>query len=396
MTYLFVVEGAGIVEFGVFQGADVGPPPWNESEPKRLREDVQMGVLAEEAGFGYFWSPEHHFLEQYSHNSSSHLSCLAVGMLTSRIRVGTGIFNICPPINNPIRVAEQIATIDILTNGRVEFGTGRGSGSTEVNGFGVFNDESREMWEEAIQVIPKMWTQDLFSWDGKYFSMPERDVLPKPVQKPHPPMWVTATSPATVERAAQLGLGVAMFNFSDPAKLEPLVKKYKRTIQNAEPVGEFVNDRIMTLSRLLCLEDGDLARREFSSRADETAAGFQVYFDTVPANAERVAGVTFPVPQTTLRQWLAEVRAVGPDMGPEMDSPMYRRSTGEVFSPGLLRQQGISVGDPDDVLATVRRFEAAGFDQLCLIPRPGHTQSFEQTTESMRTFGRHVLPHFVA
>jgi len=367
------------MEFGVFQGGDVGPPPWDQSEPKRLREDIRMGVIAEEVGFGYFWAPEHHFLEQYSHNSSSHLSCLAVGMLTSRIRV-----------------AEQVAMIDILTNGRVEFGTGRGSGSTEINGFGVVGDESRDMWEEAIRVIPQMWTQDLFSWDGKYFSMPERDVLPKPVQKPHPPMWVTATNPATVERAAQLGLGVAMFNFADPAKLEPLVKTYKRTIQNADPVGEFVNDRIMTLSRLLCLEDGDLARREFSGRVDETAAGFEVYFDTVPANAKRIANVTLPVPQRTLREWLAEAKAEGADMGPDLESPVYRRSSGDVLPANVLRQNGISVGDPDDVLATVRRFEAAGFDQLCLIPRPGHTQSFEQTTESMRTFGHHVLPHFTA
>ncbi len=176
------------MEFGVFQGASVGPRPWEEAEPLRIRRDVEIGVAADLAGFDTFWAPEHHCLEEYSHNSASHLSCLAVGMLTERIRLITGIFNLCPAINHPVRVAEQMATIDILTNGRVELGTGRGSGSTEVNTFGLRNEQTREMWEESIRAIPKMWTQDLFSWEGKHFSVPERCILPKPVQKPHPPL----------------------------------------------------------------------------------------------------------------------------------------------------------------------------------------------------------------
>jgi len=128
------------MEFGVFQGASVGPRPWDETEPQRIRDDVEMGVEADRAGFDTFWAPEHHCLEEYSHNSSSHLSCLAVGMRTENIRLVTGIFNLCPPINHPVRVAEQIAYIDILTNGRIELGTGRGSGSTEVNTFGITNE----------------------------------------------------------------------------------------------------------------------------------------------------------------------------------------------------------------------------------------------------------------
>ena len=112
------------LEFGVFQGASVGPRPWDVSEPRRLRNDVAIGVAADAAGFDAYWAPEHHCLEEYSHSSSSHLSCLAVGLQTTRIRLVTGIFNICPPINHPVRVAEQIAYIDVMTNGRIELGTG--------------------------------------------------------------------------------------------------------------------------------------------------------------------------------------------------------------------------------------------------------------------------------
>src|SRR5215471_13777716 len=117
------------MEIGVFQGASLGPRPWSEgAEAERIRQDIEVGIAADRAGFDTFWAPEHHCLEEYSHNSSSHLSCLAVGMQTKRIRVITGIFNLCPPINHPVRVAEQIAMIDVLTDGRVERGTGRGSG----------------------------------------------------------------------------------------------------------------------------------------------------------------------------------------------------------------------------------------------------------------------------
>ena len=219
------------MEVGVFQGASVGPRPWDQSEPERIRRDIEIGVAADEAGFDYFWAPEHHSLEEYSHNSSSHLSCLTVGLKTQNIRLVTGIFNLCPAINHPVRVAEQIAYIDIVTDGRIELGTGRGSGSTEVNTFGVDANETRGMWEEAIREIPKMWTQDLYAFEGKHFSVPERCILPKPISKPHPPLWVTASNPSTVEAAAKMGIGVALFSFSSPELLRPLVEIYKETIE---------------------------------------------------------------------------------------------------------------------------------------------------------------------
>jgi alkanesulfonate monooxygenase SsuD/methylene tetrahydromethanopterin reductase-like flavin-dependent oxidoreductase (luciferase family) len=385
------------LEFGIFQSATVGPRPWDHSEPTRLREDIEMGVLADEVGFDYFWAPEHHFLEEYSHNSSSHLSCLAVGMLTERIRVATGIFNICPPVNHPVRVAEQIAMIDVLTNGRVELGTGRGSGSTEVNGFGVTNEESRLMWEEAIHAIPLMWTQDLFSWDGTYFSVPERHIIPTPVQKPHPPLWVTATNPSTVERAAQLGLGVAMFNFDDPAKLEPLVEHYKRTVVNAEPIAGVVNDKIMTLSRTLCLPDREAARRQYAATADNTAPLFRTYFDTVPANFELHQDVPRPVDQSVLREWIRDARTENeakPSTRPVLNPGYGGHLDEDQITFDLMRTAGISVGDPDDVAATLRRFEDVGFDMVCLVPRAAFNEPFDMTKESLTLIGREVLPRF--
>jgi alkanesulfonate monooxygenase SsuD/methylene tetrahydromethanopterin reductase-like flavin-dependent oxidoreductase (luciferase family) len=374
------------MEFGVFQGASVGPRPWDESEPRRLRNDVEIGIAADRAGFDTFWAPEHHCLEEYSHNSCSHLSCLAVGMKTERIRLVTGIFNLCPPINHPVRVAEQIATIDILTHGRVELGTGRGSGSTEVNTFGITNEESRGMWDEAIRAIPQMWTRELFSWQGKYFSVPERCILPKPVQKPHPPLWVTTSNPPTIEIAARMGLGVAMFNFSDPELLRPAVERYKDAIEKAEPVGAFVNNKIMTIAPLLCLEDGDRARALFARKHGDVSAHFSVYFDTILANAERLKDEPRPMSQRRVRELIRQAARSS-----DVQGPMAR---GEITREFLLRN-GMCVGDPQDVIRTVERFRQIGLDQLVFVPVIGWGHELHEVSlESVALAGERVLPAF--
>jgi alkanesulfonate monooxygenase SsuD/methylene tetrahydromethanopterin reductase-like flavin-dependent oxidoreductase (luciferase family) len=373
------------MEIGVFQGASLGPRPWRDgAEAERIRQDIEVGIAADRAGFDTFWAPEHHCLEEYSHNSSSHLSCLAVGLQTKRIRVITGIFNLCPPINHPVRVAEQIAMIDVLTGGRVELGTGRGSGSTEVNTFGVSADETRAMWEEAIRAIPKMWTQELFSWNGKYFSVPERYIIPKPVQRPHPPLWVTASNPATVETAARLGIGAAMFNFSDPELLRPLVENYKRTIVKAEPVGEFVYNKIMTIAPALCLEDGDEARAILRQNSAQVTPHFAVYFDTIPAFGERLKDVPRPIPQTKLRELIKEAAA---------DHSLKGPFASESSKGDYLYRNGICVGNPEEVIRTMKRFEDIGLDQLVLVPVVGR-MPHEKALESIRVLGEKVLPHF--
>ncbi len=372
------------LEFGVFQGASVGPRPWDVTEPQRIRRDIEVGIAADAAGFDTYWAPEHHCLEEYSHGSSSHLACLAVGVQTKRIRVVTGIFNICPPINHPVRVAEQIAYIDVVTNGRVELGTGRGSGSTEVNTFGLSSDETRDMWEEAIHAIPQMWTKELFSWEGKHFSVPERCIIPRVVQKPHPPLWVTATNPATIKRAAELGIGVAMFNFSDPENLRPLVETYKSTIPNAKPVGAFTYDKIMTIAPALCLEDGDEARSIYLRNAGATTPHMTVYFDTIPWAWERTKHIPRPIPQSKLRELIKEVA------GDKNLSGAFAKASG----PESFLKNGICVGSPDEVAQTIARFEAVGFYQLVLIPVVGWHTPHEKTLESIRVLGEKVLPRF--
>jgi len=373
------------MEFGIFCSAPVGPPPWDEAEPRRLREDLELGVAAEAAGFDSFWAPEHHFLEQYSHSSASHLTCLAVGMRTTRIRLVTGIMNLCAPINHPVRVAEQIALIDVYTNGRIELGTGRGSGSTEVNAFGLRNEDTKAHWEEAIRAIPKMWTQELFSWNGKHFQLPERSVLPKPVQKPHPPLWVTATNPDTIDRAGQLGLGVAVFSFQSADSLEPLVARYKKAVARAEPIAGVVNDRFLTVAPLLCLEDGDEARHWNRLRGRATTAHTAVHFDTVPAFAARLAHEPRPIPQRRLRALVEEAMA-DPAVAPAF--PVDEED------PEVLIESGLCVGDPAQVRRAVAKYADVGVDVLGMIPRTSWIEPQEVVLRSLATTGRDVLPAF--
>ncbi len=373
------------MDFGVFCSAVVGPRPWEESEPERFRQDLEMGIKADEVGFDSFFAPEHHFLEEYSHNAASHLTCLAVGMRTERIRLVTGIMNLCAPINHPVRVAEQIAMIDIYTNGRIELGTGRGSGSTEVNSWGLRNEETKGYWEEAIRAIPKMWTQDLFSHEGEHFSVPERNVLPKPLQKPHPPLWVTATNPDTVERAGRMGLGVAVFSFQSPQALEPLVETYKKAIADPDPISEVVNDKFLTIAPLLCLEDGDRAREWHARRANLTTAHFSVYFDTVPEIAARLADEPRPIPQTRLRELIAEA-AKDPDLVPPFPAT--------ADDPNALIESGLCVGDPEQVKRAIQNYADVGVDELGMIPRTSWIEPQEMILESLEVTGRDVLPSF--
>jgi alkanesulfonate monooxygenase SsuD/methylene tetrahydromethanopterin reductase-like flavin-dependent oxidoreductase (luciferase family) len=139
-------------------------------------------------------------------------------------------------------------------------GTGRSATWTELGGFGANPDTTKATWDEYVRCLPKMWTQERFSYSGTYFSMPERAVLPKPYQKPHPPLWVAVTSPGTEIDAAERGMGSLGLTFGTFAEQERKVKTYRDRIRHCEPVGDFVNDRVAAVNFLYCHENPDIAR----------------------------------------------------------------------------------------------------------------------------------------
>src|SRR5881409_2051594 len=171
------------MKFGIFYEHQL-PRPWEaDSELRLFQNALDQVELADRLGIDYAWEVEHHFLEEFSHSSAPEVFLAACAMRTERIRLGHGVVLLPHPFNHPIRVAERVAALDILSNGRVEFGTGR-SGPYEQGGFGVPVEDSRAMWQESLEIIPKIWTSERFSWDGRYVQIPERVILPKPVQQP--------------------------------------------------------------------------------------------------------------------------------------------------------------------------------------------------------------------
>ena len=195
------------LKFGIFHELATPRPFTAENESKVLQHALEQVRLADELGFDTVWAVEHHFLEGYSHSSAPEIFLTACAVQTKQIRVGHGAVVCVREINHPIRVAERAATLDLISGGRLEFGTARSSTWTELGGFEADPDRTKQDWDEFVRAIPGMWTQERFSWKGSCFSMPERAVLPKPMQKPHPPMWVTVTSPGTELDAAERGLG---------------------------------------------------------------------------------------------------------------------------------------------------------------------------------------------
>ena len=205
------------------------------------------------------WAVEHHFLEEYSHCSAPELFLTAVAMQTERIRVGHGAVVCVPQMNHPIRVAERAAVLDILSGGRLEFGTARASTWTELGGFGVDPDTTKISWDEYVHLLPRLWTEDRVAHRGASVAMPERPVLPKPVQDPHPPMWVTVTTPGTELDAADRGigcLGVAAASFEEQ---ERRTRDYRKRIALCDPVSSVVNDQVATMNFLYCHPDDGVA-----------------------------------------------------------------------------------------------------------------------------------------
>ena len=250
------------MKFGIFFELSVPRPFSPEREREVIANALEQARVADALGFECAWVVEHHFLEEYSHSSAPELFLTAVAMQTQRIRVGHGAVVCVPEINHPIRVAERAAFLDLLSGGRLEFGTARSSTWTEIGGFEADPDDTKKDWDEYVRVLPKMWMQETFAHRGRCFSMPERAVLPKPLQKPHPPIWVTVTSPGTELDAADRGIGCLGVATASYAEQERRTREYHRRIQLCDPVGAAVNDRVAILNFLYCHEDADVAAEQ--------------------------------------------------------------------------------------------------------------------------------------
>jgi alkanesulfonate monooxygenase SsuD/methylene tetrahydromethanopterin reductase-like flavin-dependent oxidoreductase (luciferase family) len=372
------------VRFGIFYEHQL-PRPWEaDSERQLIQDALDQCELADGLGFDYVWEVEHHFLEEYSHSSAPEVFLAAVSQRTKNIRLGHGIIQTAPGYNHPARTAERLATLDLVSNGRVEFGSGESSSEAELGGFGIDYGEKRDQWKEGLEVAIRCMTETPFGGhDGKFVSLPPRNVVPKPVQKPHPPLWVACSRRDTILLAAEYGMGALTFAFIDPEEAEHWVADYRQTMaEKCVPIGQSVNTDIACVSPMMCARDEDeaIARGlEGGNFFGYSLAHFYVFGDHIPG-------------KTDVWQEFQERRG---KMGysPEAAIAAKQETLGAKAATGDETGLRGCVGTPDQLREFLRRFEAAGVDQLIFVLQSGKNRH-EHIMESLELFGTEVMPEF--
>ncbi len=332
-------------------------------------ETMEQIELADRLGFDSVWTVEHHFLNEFSYCSAPEVFLACVSQRTTNIRIGHGV--VVLPFNHPVRVAERIGVLDIMSNGRVELGTGRATTMDELMGFGVRPEETRPRWAEAVEAIPRMWREDPFMMRGKYWRVePPVSVIPKPIQKPHPPMWVASTNPDTFLLAAERGLGVLCFTLGvELGEVKRRVELYRERIATAKPVGLTINNQVsMNIMGLF----GDDPRK-----VEEIAREAVLWY--VRRGFELVSSVARAASRDDSYKYLGTASRYDPS---EITRDYYHF---------LKENDLIAVGPPSEALRVARRYRESGADQILFFLQYGAIPH-EHVMRSIELLARDVLP----
>jgi alkanesulfonate monooxygenase SsuD/methylene tetrahydromethanopterin reductase-like flavin-dependent oxidoreductase (luciferase family) len=357
------------VEFGLLYEWQMPKGISREDESRHFLQMMDQVELAEQVGFKSVWSVEHHFLESFSHASAPEVLLAWIASKTKTMRIGHGVRLLPYPYNHPIRAAEQAATLDLLSQGRLEFGSGRSATAAELGGFGIDPAETREMWEESLRLIIKAWTEPVVEHHGKYFDQVPRPMVPKPLQSPHPPLWMSCTSPESHEVAGALGLGLLSFTLAlSFDEVASRIAKYRERIKTAEPIGKFVNNQTAVFTMTHCAPTPELAR-------ERAEAGVMRY------QHDQIELLTSLIPELKDNSsYDYYQRFVGVD---------YDKFTYEYLD----NHNMILVGDPDRCIELAKQYESIGVDRLlCFMQYKD--MSHEDTMASIRLFGEEVIPAF--
>ncbi|MGC7101683.1 LLM class flavin-dependent oxidoreductase [Amycolatopsis lurida] len=359
------------MRFGLFYELQL-PRPWHDGAEHRIVGDTLAQIeLADRLGFDYAWAVEHHFLEEYSHCSAPEVLLGAASQRTSRIRLGHGVMVLPQQVNAAPRVAERIGMLDLLSDGRVEFGSGESGTRVELGGFGVDWDTKRAQWREALTAVTQMMAEEPFpGFSGDHVNVPQRNVVPKPMQRPHPPLWTACSKRESLPAAAANGLGALTFSFPKPEEAHKWVAEYYDTITSPDcvPIGYTVNPQVAMTLYLSCHEEEKVARQRGLDSHRFFARSLAYYY-----------GIGSLAPGRTD---LAE------ELGLNISSP----DNGGWASGGMDGAYG-GVGTPEQIKENLRMYEEAGVDQILLIAQSGRT-SHEDICESMELFAREVMPEF--
>jgi alkanesulfonate monooxygenase SsuD/methylene tetrahydromethanopterin reductase-like flavin-dependent oxidoreductase (luciferase family) len=351
------------VKFGLFYQHQA-LQPWDENTELRVyQEALDQVELADKLGFDCVWETEHHFLEEYSHSAAPEVFLAAASQRTKNIHLGHAVMLMSPKYNHPARSAERVAVLDLVSNGRVEWGTGESASALELGGFNVPQDEKTPMWEEATEQAANMLAMTPYpGFKGKYFEMPCRNIVPKPKQRPHPPMWVACSRRETIHRAARHGLGALGFAFVEPQQAAKWVEDYYQIIKSDQcvPLSHTVNPNLALVCGLSVHENQDEA----------------------------------------VRRGLNGFKFLGYALGYVANYGRHKPGRSQLFQQfqdvkdTLPNNAGMGgIGTPEQVRALLKEYEAIGVDQIIFALTCGETKH-EHICESLELFAKAVMPEF--
>ncbi|HUF85546.1 MAG TPA: LLM class flavin-dependent oxidoreductase [Acidimicrobiia bacterium] len=373
------------MRFGIFYEHQIGRPWDDPTEQQLIHDALDQVELADSLGIQYVWEVEHHFLEEYSHSSAPEVFLAACSQRTQQIRLGHGIVLTAPQFNHPARVAERIAMLDLVSNGRVEFGSGESGSEAELGGFGIDPLRKRDAWLEGLETSLRCMVETPFTGvDGEFVQMPPRNVVPKPIQRPHPPLWVACSRRDTILLAARKGMGALTFAFIDPEEAEHWVADYERTlIEECDPVGYAVNPQVACVTPMMLHHDESEAIRRGAEGANffgYSLGHYYVFGDHRPGTTD---------------VW-AEYQQRRGEQGYDpaaVAAAVEHATLGATVASGAATGLRGCTGTPEQAREFLRRYEAAGVDQVIFVLQAGRNRH-EHIMGSIEVFGREVLPEF--
>jgi len=356
------------MKFGLLYEMET-PRPWHAlSEYNTYWQALAQIELADRIGIDYVWEVEHHFLEEYSHSPAPEVFYGAVTQRTRNIRIAHGVRLLPFNFNHPIKVAEQAAVLDIMSNGRVDIGTGRSTTAQELDGFGIDYDRTRQEVRESLDIIVKAWTDEILEYDGKLMKVPPRRVVPKPIQKPHPPMWMACVAPDSYELAGDRGLGALSFSLNFE-QVQKQLEIYRSAFANrSDQVPKVPNQAYAGL--IIC--------HVAENKEDEAIGleGARWFMHNVAKLFEPLMAKNKLYSYEYLRNLMSL------DLDPK-----------DVPDAKLKEHHMVVVGNPDEVCRKLENFERAGLDQLIMFKQAGRIPH-QNIMNSLKLIARHVLPHF--
>jgi alkanesulfonate monooxygenase SsuD/methylene tetrahydromethanopterin reductase-like flavin-dependent oxidoreductase (luciferase family) len=348
------------------------PRPWIEDhEHRRILQALEQARLADEMGYGCFWLVEHHAGGEFSLSSAPEMMLAAISQHTQRIRLGHSAVLAPFRFNHPIRIAERAAYLDHLSGGRLELGLAR-STVPEWRLFNIAADEARDQMQQAFEMIPRMWTEDRFSWKSQYFDIKDISVVPRPYQRPHPPLWQACSSLPSFEQAGRNGVGALGVTLWAPlSQVREWIDFYRQAVRSStQPVGKFVNDQFTFFeAREAFLQT---VAEEEARLKDPAGGGLTGQF----LRDQAARGIAPPNRAQILIGRILQGEAVPDD---------------EVFET-LSAQDSLIVGSPETCRRKMKLFAELGIDRLMCFQQVG-SLPHDKVMKSIRRVGE-LIPEF--